>query len=106
MINNTFLIIQSQFSDKKNELIKLKQFVITDSSANDEICFYISKRRNFYSIKDIMKILNISTSKEVESLIKKLDLNQTTYCRIKNNELFYNMDAINRLSSYLKFRVA
>lgn len=106
MINNTFLIIQSQFSDKKNELIKLKQFVITDSSANDEICFDISQRCNFYSIKDIMKILNISTSKEIKSLIKKLELNQTTYSRMKNNELFYNMDAINRLNSYLKFRVA
>lgn len=107
MNNYKHLIIRCQISFDKEDLVKLQKFMVNKKAANDEIIISDSIHQSKdYNVKDIMIMFNISTRKEVEILIKNLELNQSTYSRIKNNELFYNMDAINRLSSYLKFRVA
>ena len=107
MNNSKHLILRCQISFGKEDLVKLQKFMVNKKAANDEIIIFDSiDRSKDYSVKDIMIMFNISTRKEVEILIKNLELNQTTYSRIKNNELFYNIDAINRLNSYLKFRVA
>ena len=108
MYKNKTLTIQCQISIDKFALNKLQKFVIDRQAANDQIIISNSIHQSkFYSVKDIMKILNISTRKEVEILIKNLVLNETKYRYLStNNEWLYNNDALNILKLYLIYKVA
>lgn len=54
-----------------------------------------------------MKILNISTTKEIEYLIKKLELDQPKYRYLNAaNKWLYNNKALNLLASYIRFKVS
>lgn len=99
--------MQCQISIDKYALNKLQKFVIDKQAANDEVILSLASNSNYYSVKDIMKILNISTRKEVELLIKNLQLNKEKYRHLSaNNELKYNNDALNILKLYLIYKVA
>lgn len=107
MSNNNSLVLSCQISIDKFELNKLQKIVIDNQAANDELILDLASNSNYYSIKDIMKILNISTRKEVELLIKNLQLNKEKYRHLSaNNELKYNNDALNILKLYLIYKVA
>lgn len=96
-----------QISIDKFELNKLQKIVIDNQAANDELILDLASNSNYYSIKDIMKILNISTRKEVELLIKNLQLNKEKYRHLSSNhEWKYNNDALNILKLYLIYKVA
>ena len=106
MFDNNSLKLRCQISIDKFELNKLQKIVIDNQAANDELILNLASNSN-YSIKDIMKILNISTRKEVELLIKNLQLNKEKYRHLSaNNELKYNNDALNILKLYLIYKVA
>ena len=107
MSKDKTLTIQCQISIDQFVLNKLQKFVIDKQAANDELILDLASNSNYYSIKDIMKILNISTRKEVELLIKNLQLNKEKYRHLSaNNELKYNNDALNILKLYLIYKVA
>lgn len=101
MFKNKRLTIECQFSIKNIWSIKLKVFNINILSANDAI--KQSSKVKYYSIRDIMKILNISTTKEVKYLIKKLGLEHSKY---RYNKWCYNESAITSLKLYLKYKAA
>lgn len=104
MFKNKMLKIQCQILI---ENIKLKKFDINTSAANDEVNIEFSRQFKYYSIQDLMKVLNILTTKEVEYLIKKLGLEQSQYRYFNShNEWIYNRDALNILNLYLKYKVA
>ena len=88
--------------------IKLKKFDISTSAANDEVNIEFSHQINDYSIRDLMKILNISTTKEVKYLIKNLELEQSNKYRSLNShkKWVYNNNALNILKLYLKYKAA
>ena len=107
MSNNNSLVLSCQISIDKFELNKLQKIVIDNQAANDELILDLASNSNYYSIKDIMKILNISTRKEVELLIKNLQLNKEKYRHLSSNhEWKYNNDALNILKLYLIYKVA
>ena len=107
MPNNNSLVLACQISIDKFELNKLQKIVIDNQAANDELILDLASNSNYYSIKDIMKILNISTKKEVELLIKNLQLNKEKYRHLSaNNQWKYNNDALNILKLYLIYKVA
>ncbi|WP_294910952.1 hypothetical protein [uncultured Gilliamella sp.] len=108
MYKNKTLTIQCQISIDKFALNKLQKFAIDRQAANDQIIISNSIHQSkFYSVKDIMKILNISTRKEVELLIKNLALNQSKYRHLNtNNQWLYNNEALNILKLYLIYKVA
>ena len=107
MSNNNSLVLSCQISIDKFELNKLQKIVIDNQAANDELILDLASNSNYYSIKDIMKILNISTKKEVELLIKNLQLNKEKYRHLNaNNQWKYNNDALNILKLYLIYKVA
>lgn len=87
--------------------IKLKKFDISTSAANDEVNIEFSHQINDYSIRDLMKILNISTTKEVKYLIKNLELEQSKYRSLNSHKKWvYNNNALNILKLYLKYKAA
>ncbi|MBI0005718.1 hypothetical protein H3S74_05690 [Gilliamella sp. W8126] len=99
--------MQCQISIDKYALNKLQKFVIDKQAANDEVILSLASNSNYYSVKDIMKILNISTKKEVELLIKNLQLNKEKYRHLNtNNQWLYNNEALNILKLYLIYKVA
>ena len=99
--------MQCQISIDKYALNKLQKFVIDKQAANDEVILSLASNSNYYSVKDIMKILNISTRKEVELLIKNLQLNKEKYRHLNtNNQWLYNNEALNILKLYLIYKVA
>ena len=101
------LTMQCQISIDQFVLNKLQKFVIDKQAANDEVILSLASNSNYYSVKDIMKILNISTRKEVELLIKNLALNQSKYRHLNtNNQWLYNNEALNILKLYLIYKVA
>ena len=107
MSKDKTLTIQCQISIDQFVLNKLQKFVIDKQAANDELILSSVSNSNYYSIKDIMKILNISTRKEVELLIKNLQLNKEKYRHLSaNNQWKYNNDALNILKLYLIYKVA
>ena len=107
MPNNNSLVLACQISIDKFKLNKLQKIVIDNQAANDEVILDLASNSNYYSIKDIMKILNISTRKEVELLIKNLQLNKEKYRHLSSNhEWKYNNDALNILKLYLIYKVA
>lgn len=107
MSNNNSLVLSCQISIDKFELNKLQKIVINSQAANDEVILNFASKSNYYSIKDIMKILNISTKKEVELLIKNLQLNKEKYRHLSSNhEWKYNNDALKILKLYLIYKVA
>ena len=107
MSKDKTLTIQCQISIDQFVLNKLQKFVIDKQAANDEVILSLASNSNYYSVKDIMKILNISTRKEVELLIKNLQLNKEKYRHLSaNNEWLYNNDALNILKLYLIYKVA
>ncbi|MCO6538814.1 MAG: hypothetical protein J6569_01625 [Gilliamella sp.] len=105
MSKNKMLKIQCQILIKN---IKLKKFDISTSAANDEVNIEFSHQINDYSIRDLMKILNISTTKEVKYLIKNLELEQSNKYRSLNShkKWVYNNNALNILKLYLKYKAA
>lgn len=104
MSKNKFLKIQCQILI---ENIKLKKFDINTSAANDEVNITFSHQVNDYSILDLMKILNISTIKEVKYLIKNLELEQSKYRSLNfHKKWVYNNNALNILKLYLKYKAA
>ncbi|WP_085163698.1 hypothetical protein [Gilliamella bombi] len=104
MSKNKFLKIQCQILI---ENIKLKKFDINTSAANDEVNIEFSHQINDYSIRDLMKILNISTIKEVKYLIKNLELEQSKYRSLNSHKKWvYNNNALNILKLYLKYKAA
>jgi len=108
MDNSNSFKLACQISIDKFALNKLQKFAIDRQAANDQIIISNSIHQSkFYSVKDIMKILNISTRKEVEILIKNLVLNETKYRHLNiNNEWLYNNEALNILKLYLIYKVA
>ena len=101
------LTMQCQISIDQFVFNKLQKFVIDKQAANDEVILSLASNSNYYSVKDIMKILNISTRKEVELLIKNLQLNKEKYRHLNaNNQWKYNNDALNILKLYLIYKVA
>ncbi len=101
------LTMQCQISIDQFVFNKLQKFVIDKQAANDEVILSLASNSNYYSVKDIMKILNISTRKEVELLIKNLALNQSKYRHLNtNNQWLYNNEALNILKLYLIYKVA
>ena len=107
MSKDKTLTIQCQISIDQFVLNKLQKFVIDKQAANDEVILSLASNSNYYSIKDIMKILNISTRKEVELLIKNLQLNKEKYRHLSSNhEWKYNNDALKILKLYLIYKVA
>lgn len=104
MSKNKMLKIQCQILIKN---IKLKKFDISTSAANDEVNIEFSHQINDYSIRDLMKILNISTTKEVKYLIKNLELEQSKYRSLNSHKKWvYNNNALNILKLYLKYKAA
>ncbi|MWP47560.1 hypothetical protein [Gilliamella sp. Pas-s27] len=104
MSKNKMLKIQCQILI---ENIKLKKLDINTLAANDEVNVEFYHQFNDYSILELMKILNISTIKEVEYLIKKLELEQSKYRYLNSHEKWvYNNNALNILKLYLKYKAA
>ncbi|MCX8739794.1 hypothetical protein J3U56_10725 [Gilliamella sp. B2824] len=100
-------IIKSQFSTDKLVLNKLQNFAISTSAANDESVFFLQESAEDFSITELMKILNISTTKEIEYLIKKLELDQPKYRYLNAaNKWLYNNKALNLLASYIRFKAS
>ena len=107
MYKNKTLTMQCQISIDQFVFNKLQKFVIDKQAANDEVILSLASNSNYYSVKDIMKILNISTKKEVELLIKNLQLNKEKYRHLNtNNQWLYNNEALNILKLYLIYKVA
>ncbi|SCB92644.1 hypothetical protein [Gilliamella intestini] len=107
MSNNKYFVIPRQISYDKELLNQIQKFIIDSPAANDELIIGLPAKSKYYSIKDIMKILNISTIKEVEYLIKKLELEQSKYRHLNSyNEWCYNKSAITSLKLYLKYKAA
>ncbi|OCG17275.1 hypothetical protein A9G28_00405 [Gilliamella sp. Fer1-1] len=106
MSNNKYFVIPRQISFDKELLNQVQKFVIDSPAANDEL-IVLSVQSKYYSIRDLMKILNISTIKEIKYLIKKLKLEQDNYRYLNSNkEWVYNSNALNILNLYLKFKAA
>lgn len=100
-------IIKSQFSTDKLVLNKLQNFEINRSAANDESVFFLQESAEDFSITELMKILNISTTKEIEYLIKKLELDQPKYRYLNAaNKWLYNNKALNLLALYIRFKAS
>jgi hypothetical protein len=105
VINNKCFTISRQISYDKELLNQIQKFIIDAPAANDELIIGLPAQSKYYSIRDIMKILNISTTKEVEYLIKKLKLEQANYRYFyANKKWVYNNNALNILNLYLKFK--
>jgi hypothetical protein len=105
VFKNKRLTIECQFSIKNIWSIKLKVFNINILSANDAI--KQSSKVKYYSILDLMTILNISTVKEVKYLIKNLELEQSKYRSLNSHKKWvYNNNALNILKLYLKYKAA
>lgn len=100
-------IIKSQISTDKLVLNKLQNFAISTSAANDESVIFLPKSVEDYSITELMKILNISTTKEIEYLIKKLGLDQPKYRYLNaTNKWLYSNKALNLLALYIRFKAS
>ena len=100
-------IIKSQFSTDKLVLNKLQNFEINRSAANDESVFFLQESAEDFSITELMKILNISTTKEIEYLIKKLELDQPKYRYLNaTNKWLYSNKALNLLALYIRFKAS
>ena len=100
-------IIKSQFSTDQLVLNKLQNFAISTSAANDESVIFLSKSVEYFSITELMKILNISTTKEIEYLIKKLELDQPKYRYLNaTNKWLYSNKALNLLALYIRFKAS
>jgi hypothetical protein len=107
VINNRSFTILRQISYDKELLNQIQKFIIDAPAANDELIIGLPAQSKYYSIRDVMKILNISTIKEVEYLIKKLELEKSKYRHLNSyNEWCYNTSAITALKLYLKYKVA
>lgn len=107
MFKDKTKIIKSQFSTDKLVLNKLQNFAISTSAANDESVFFLQESAEDFSITELMKILNISTTKEIEYLIKKLELDQPKYRYLNAaNKWLYNNKALNLLASYIRFKAS
>ena len=100
-------IIKSQFSTDNLMLNKLQNFAISTSAANDESVIFLPKSVEDFSITELMKILNISTTKEIEYLIKKLELDQPKYRYLNaTNKWLYSNKALNLLALYIRFKAS
>lgn len=100
-------IIKSQFSTDKLVLNKLQNFAISTSAANDESVIFLPESVEGFSITELMKILNISSTKEIEYLIKKLELNQPKYRYLNaTNKWLYSNKALNLLALYIRFKAS
>lgn len=110
MFDNTFLVVFSQIpsiTSIKGNLIKLKKFLNNRKAANDESLITSSEQLKSYSIEDLMTVLNISTTKEVQYLIKKLELQQPKYRnQTVANKWMYNNKARDLLESYIRFQAS
>jgi hypothetical protein len=105
--NHKTLTLPCQITIQLSMLNKSKIFDIDTLAANDKLTSELIYKLKYYSIRDIMKILNISTTKEVEYLIKKLELEQSKYRHLNYyNEWCYNESAITSLKLYLKYKAA
>ncbi|WP_294609935.1 hypothetical protein [uncultured Gilliamella sp.] len=99
--------MQCQISFDKLALIKLQKIGMDVPAANDELNLLLPHKPKYYSIKDLIKILHIPTRKEVEYLIKKLNLEQAKYRHINSsNEWVYNDNALNLLNLYTRFKAS
>lgn len=100
-------IIKSQIPTDKLVLNKLQNFEISTSAANDESVIFLPKSVEDFSITELMKILNISTTKEIEYLIKKLELDQPKYRYLNaTNKWLYSNKALNLLALYIRFKAS
>ncbi|MCX8730049.1 hypothetical protein J3U66_06615 [Gilliamella sp. B2969] len=100
-------IIKSQFLTDKLVLNKLQNFAISTLAANDESVIYLPESVEDFSITELMKILNISTTKEIEYLIKKLELDQPKYRYLNaTNKWLYSNKALNLLALYIRFKAS
>lgn len=107
MNNDKLYIMKNQFQTDKLVLNKLQNFAISTSAANDESVIFLPKSVEYFSITELMKILNISTTKEIEYLIKKLELDQPKYRYLNAaNKWLYNNKALNLLVSYIRFKAS
>lgn len=98
---------QCQISTDNLVLNKLKNFEISTSAANDEFVIFLPDSAKDFTIKELMKILNISTTKEMEYLIKKLELDQPKYRYLNaTNKLVYTNNALNLLELYIRFKAS
>ncbi|MFQ0994350.1 hypothetical protein ACGH6Q_04865 [Gilliamella sp. BG2] len=96
-----------QFPSEKEYLNKLHKFIIDVPAANDKFIIELPTKSKYYSMRELMEILNISTIKEVEYLIKKLGLEQPKYRYFNSYKKWtYNSNALNILNLYLKYKVA
>ena len=100
-------IIKSQFSTDQLVLNKLQNFAISTLAANDESVIFLPESVEDFSITELMKILNISTTKEIEYLIKKLELDQPKYRYLNaTNKWLYSNKALNLLALYIRFKAS
>ncbi|OCG15552.1 hypothetical protein A9G09_04170 [Gilliamella sp. wkB292] len=107
MPDNRIKVKKSQFSTDNLMLINLQNFEINRSAANDESVIFLPESVEYFSITELMKILNISTTKETEYLIKKLELDQPKYRYLNAaNKWLYNNKALNLLASYIRFKAS
>jgi hypothetical protein len=107
MFKDKMLKIQCQISIENIQLYHLKKFDINTSAVNDEVNIELPCQFKYYSIRDLMTILNISTIKEVKYLIKNLELEQSKYRSLNSHKKWvYNNNALNILKLYLKYKAA
>lgn len=107
MNNDKLYIMKNQFQTDKLVLNKLQNFEINRSAANDESVFFLQESAEDFSITELMKILNISTTKEIEYLIKKLGLDQPKYRYLNaTNKWLYSNKALNLLALYIRFKAS
>lgn len=107
MNNDKLYIMKNQFQTDKLVLNKLQNFAISTSAANDESVFFLQESAEDFSITELMKILNISTTKEIEYLIKKLELDQPKYRYLNaTNKWLYSNKALNLLALYIRFKAS
>lgn len=107
MLKDKINIKKSQFSTDQLVLNKLQNFAISTLAANDESVIFLPESVEYFSITELMKILNISTTKEIEYLIKKLELNQPKYRYLNaTNKWLYSNKALNLLALYIRFKAS
>ncbi|MBC9130153.1 hypothetical protein FcAc13_02390 [Frischella sp. Ac13] len=107
MNNDKLYIMKNQIPTDKLVLNKLQNFAISTLAANDESVIFLPESVEYFSITELMKILNISTTKEIEYLIKKLELNQPKYRYLNaTNKWLYSNKALNLLALYIRFKAS
>jgi hypothetical protein len=107
MPKNKMLKIQCQILIENIQLYHLKKFDINTSAVNDEVNIGLPRQFKYYSIRDLMTILNISTVKVVKYLIKNLELEQSKYRSLNSHKKWvYNNNELNILKLYLKYKAA